>query len=76
MMRAYCWRVGGVFEIIDGKCLDCGSIDHKIYEADNCGRFVSTPEKKGEGTHCVLPIDHPGKCHYNLEKIAEEIHES
>lgn len=74
MTRAYCWRVGGVYELKDGKCLECGSTDHKPYEADNCGGFSQI--SKTEGTYCLLPIGHIGNHEHDLEKLAAEIHDS
>lgn len=82
MKRFYCWRVGAVFEInVGDKCPECGCIDHNIYEEDNCGNFVELPMEKrvlnqGAGTHCILPISHPGQCSWNRDIVAENIHES
>lgn len=74
MRRVYCWRVGIVLELgEDERCPECGSKDHELYLADNCGNFV--PNLSGRGNPCQLPIDHVGYCSINPEKIVERIHE-
>jgi hypothetical protein len=80
MNRFYCWRVGAVLEMnVGDKCPECGT-NHIVYESNNCGSFVELPAEKRilnqVGTHCVLPINHPGSCSHDLEIIAEEIHDS
>ena len=80
MRRAYCWRIGQVIEF-EGfeKCPECSDPNHRTYEADNCGYFTSiVAGLSGGGSggrHCALPIHHPGSCHHDPEKIAEQIHE-
>jgi len=76
MNRVYCWYSGHVFELDENnKCPECGMDDHKVYDADNCGSFTPLRDVN-RGTHCLLPIGHPGSCSYELESILERIHES
>jgi len=71
-MRAYCYRVGYTFTMQeDGKCPECGQ-KHAPYGFDTCGHYV---QRGQDGSHCVLPPEHHGKCSFDCYEIAEAIHE-